>query len=184
MENFLQCANLEEYVVNKENNAYKSVDGILFSKDGTKLIRYPQGKKDEEYIIPDSVTEICTRGIDQNQYMKKLVVPESINTVGDYAVALFPKLETLVINAEKINGIAPFCEHYYLKTLEIGHNVKEMKGTSGIFRKCGQNLGSKDEVTVTYAGSIAEWNAIPKDSNWRQNSKIKKIICNDGTITL
>lgn len=184
LENFLQCANLEEYVVNKENNAYKSVDGILFSKDGTKLIRYPQGKKDEEYIIPDSVTEICTRGIDQNQYMKKLVVPESINTVGDYAVALFPKLETLVINAEKINGIAPFCEHYYLKTLEIGHNVKEMKGTSGIFRKCGQNLGSKDEVTVTYAGSIAEWNAIPKDSNWRQNSKIKKIICNDGTITL
>ena len=183
LENFLECNNLEEYVVNKENNAYKSVDGILFSKDGTKLIRYPQGKKDEEYIIPDSVTEICTRGIDQNQYMKKLVVPESVNTVGDYAVALFPKLETLVINAEKINGIAPFCDNYYLKTLEIGHNVKEMKGTSGIFRKCGQNLVSKDEVTVTYDGSIAEWNAIPKDSNWRQNSKVKRIKCNDGTIT-
>lgn len=183
-ENFLQCNKLEEYVVNKKNNAYKSIQGILFSKDGTKLIRYPQGKKDEEYIVPDSVTEIYTRGIDQNQYMKKLVVPESVNTIGDYAVALFPKLETLIINAEKINGLASFCDNYYIKTLEIGHNVKEMKGTSGILRKCGQNLSSNEEVTVIYDGSIAEWKAIPKDSNWRQNSKIKRVKCIDGTITL
>lgn len=35
-----------------------SVDGVLFNKDKMKIIRYPTGKTETSYTIPDSVTNI------------------------------------------------------------------------------------------------------------------------------
>ena len=35
-----------------------SEDGILFSKDGTTLLRYPNGKNNTKYIVPDGVQTI------------------------------------------------------------------------------------------------------------------------------
>lgn len=34
------------------------VDGVLFSADGRRLVRYPQGRTDEKYVVPDGVVEI------------------------------------------------------------------------------------------------------------------------------
>lgn len=179
-ENFLQCKSLEEYVVNKDNNAYKVIDGILFSKDETQIIRYPQGKQDEEYTIPSSVTEICTRAIDQQQYLKKLVVPNTVKTIGLYVAALYPKLETLIINAETINNTGSFCDNYYISELEIGHDVKELTG-SDCLRKCGQQIGRN--LTIKYDGTIEEWKKIKKTSSWKSSSKITAVQCTDGTTT-
>ena len=181
-ENFLGCNNLEEFIVDEDNQTYKAIDGILFSKDETKIIRYPQGKKGDEYTIPCTVTEVCLRAIDQNQYMKKLVIPDNVESIGDYAVAALPKLEALIINARTINGKSVFCDSFYCSIVEIGNNVQEINGTDGVFRKLGQNLAAP--VTIKYDGTKAEWNSIPKNSSWKQSSKIKYVECTDGTITL
>ena len=124
-ENFIGNVSFEEFEVNSENRNYKTIDGILFSKDDTKIIRYPQGKKDKEYTIPTTVKEICIRAIDQNQYLEKLTILDNVESVGDYAVALLPKLNTLIVNAKTFNGIGAFCENYYCTNIEIGSNVKE-----------------------------------------------------------
>jgi len=42
---FSGCGRLERIVVKKGNPAYKSVDGVLFSKDGKRLIKYPEGRQ-------------------------------------------------------------------------------------------------------------------------------------------
>ena len=181
-ENFLGCNNLEEFIVDEDNQTYKAIDGILFSKDETKIIRYPQGKKGDEYTIPSTVTEVCLRAIDQNQYLKKLVIPDNVESIGDYAVAALPKLEALIINARTINGKSAFCDSFYCSIVEIGRNVQEINGTDGVFRKLGQNLAAP--VTIKYDGTKAEWNSIPKNSSWKQSSKIKYVECTDGTITL
>lgn len=39
-------------------------------------------------------------------------------------------------------------------------------------------------TSVNYNGTKAQWNAIGKDSYWKYNSAIKKVVCTDGTITL
>lgn len=49
---------LTEISVNSENANYSSENGVLFNKDKTKIVRYPAGKKDSSYSIPDSVTSI------------------------------------------------------------------------------------------------------------------------------
>ena len=49
---------LEEITVDKNNPNYRDINGVLFSKDGEELIRYPQGKNNKEYVIPKSVKKI------------------------------------------------------------------------------------------------------------------------------
>jgi len=53
------CAQLAVISVDAGSNLYKSVDGVLYSADGTKLVAYPRAKTDETYIIPQGVTTIC-----------------------------------------------------------------------------------------------------------------------------
>ena len=55
---FSDCDSLTSINVEKNNKYFSSQDGILFNKDKSKLLCYPCGKKEELYIIPDSVINI------------------------------------------------------------------------------------------------------------------------------
>ncbi len=53
------ATNLTELTVNDTNTRYKTENGVLFNKSGTKLICYPAGKASvSKYQIPDGVTTI------------------------------------------------------------------------------------------------------------------------------
>ncbi len=52
---FYECVNLKSINVAADNEKYTSIDGVLFTKDKTILIKYPTSKTDAEYAIPDSV---------------------------------------------------------------------------------------------------------------------------------
>ena len=53
-----KCDSLSLISVNENNPAYKSEDGVLFSKDGKTIVQYPKGKSDTHYTIPSGVTVI------------------------------------------------------------------------------------------------------------------------------
>ena len=44
---------LKAFEVDEENQWFKAVDGVLFSKDGKRLVRYPSGKGIERYEVPE-----------------------------------------------------------------------------------------------------------------------------------
>lgn len=45
--------------VHPENPAYCDLDGVLYTKDRSALIRYPSARRRAEYTVPDTVTRIC-----------------------------------------------------------------------------------------------------------------------------
>ena len=51
--------NLKSIIVDKRNKDLKSEDGILFTKDGAYLLKYPAKKAGKEYSIPDNMEFIC-----------------------------------------------------------------------------------------------------------------------------
>lgn len=55
---FYRCTALKNITVDSDNTAYKSVDGNLYTYDGTTLVQYAIGKADTAFTIPDGVTEI------------------------------------------------------------------------------------------------------------------------------
>ncbi len=80
MNPFTGCTALESIEVAEDNPSMKSVDGVLFSKDGTRLYCYPAGIKATSYVVPQGVTWIGINAI-ANANLKKIDLPESVQTI-------------------------------------------------------------------------------------------------------
>ena len=94
---FNRCDNLKEINVENENTTYSSVDGVLFNYDKTELIRYPEGKKETTYIIPDTVTQIAELGFWRNQSLENILFPNSVIKIGANAFQFCSSLESVII---------------------------------------------------------------------------------------
>ena len=70
--------------VDEGNQAFTSVDGVLFNKDMSKLIAYPANKEDASYIIPNSVT-VIENGAFSRAKCTSLTIPNSVTTIGESA---------------------------------------------------------------------------------------------------
>ncbi len=57
---FSACSDLTSIEVDALNPEFSSLNGVLFNKDRTRLIHYPEGKAGD-YLIPDSVTSIASQ---------------------------------------------------------------------------------------------------------------------------
>ncbi|MCD8091143.1 MAG: leucine-rich repeat protein [Clostridiales bacterium] len=68
---FGSCTNITDYIVDENNTAYCSVDGVLFTKDKTELIKYPTART-ASYTVPDSVTSLG--GFSQCRGIKSAVI--------------------------------------------------------------------------------------------------------------
>lgn len=79
------ASKLEKITVDENNPYFASVDGVLFSKDMTKLIWYPMGKTLESYVVPDGVTQIGKEAFSYNSTLKKVTLPESCSIVDERA---------------------------------------------------------------------------------------------------
>ena len=55
---FLFCTALTKFVVPEANESFSTIEGVLYSKDQTKLIAYPAGLKATSYTLGAQVTSI------------------------------------------------------------------------------------------------------------------------------
>ena len=79
---FRNCTGLTEINVSDTNSAFSSENGILFNKDKTELIRYPAGKTEESYTIPESVQKISNFAFSGCAGLKAIVFPENMTEIG------------------------------------------------------------------------------------------------------
>ena len=81
---FLYCYEFTSFVVDENNAYYKSVDGVLFSKDGENLIFFPAQKKGT-YSIPDGTTTIGNYAFEGSALTGDLIIPEGVKIIGNSA---------------------------------------------------------------------------------------------------
>jgi len=80
---FDRCS-INEFVVLSENSNFKSVNGILFSKDTTTLIKYPSGRNDATYKIPNFVIKIGTDAFN-NDKLQTVIIHENIKYISGFS---------------------------------------------------------------------------------------------------
>jgi len=80
---FSSCVAITSISVNSSNSVYTSDDGILYNKNKTTLLYYPQRKAGTTFEIPASVTTIghYSFWFNQNQYLKTLIIPSSVTYI-------------------------------------------------------------------------------------------------------
>ena len=78
---FVGCDDLREINADESHEVYKSTDGILYTKDGKKLVSYPPAKEETEYIMPDEVEEVEDFAFNNTTTLERVVVSENIKTL-------------------------------------------------------------------------------------------------------
>lgn len=78
---FFNCPTLTQINVDSENTVYCSEDGILFNKDKTTLIKYPEGKTEASYTVPNSVINIDFGSIRYCLFLKEIFIPKSVTNI-------------------------------------------------------------------------------------------------------
>ena len=140
------CNNLMKINASEGNPYFKSVDGVLFSKDGKILVRYPMGKNDVAYTIPDgvvtigkdafdyakiasitipnTVTTIESSAFENCKNILTLAIPNSVTTIGSSAFSGCSKLDNVTMSSE-VTSIESFtfggCQN--LRKFYIGEKV-------------------------------------------------------------
>ena len=80
---FVRCHALQSFTVSAANQNFSSHDGALYSKDGTKLILCPAGKK--SLVTASGTTEIAENACMDSESLVSLVIGGGVATVGDRA---------------------------------------------------------------------------------------------------
>jgi hypothetical protein len=78
---FNGCSSLTSITVDVNNTAYISKDGVLFNKNGTSLISWPDGKS-AVYTIPDGVTSIGGYAFGYCESLISVTIPNSVKNIG------------------------------------------------------------------------------------------------------
>ena len=71
---------LKAIEVDEANPYFKSIDGVLFTKGGTKLISYPYGKG-TKYVIPEGTDTIGNSAFNTFQAMEEITFPSTLKVV-------------------------------------------------------------------------------------------------------
>lgn len=77
--------NLIAINADEDNPVYSSQDGVLFSKDKTTLLIYPEGKPDKTYTVPSSTTYICQNSFRDCLALKEVIIPKSVTNIDWYS---------------------------------------------------------------------------------------------------
>ena len=96
---------LEEVTVDAENPDYVSKDGLLFKKDGKKMIACPKGRT--ECRVPDGTTFI--RNLQDCKKLKKLYIPKTVTDIGKGFFLGCDALEEITVEGAKLKFKA---EHF------------------------------------------------------------------------
>ena len=75
------------FVVEEGNPSYTAVDGVWYDKDVTKLLQYPAGKTQENFVIPSTVIEIGASAIQGCVNLTgTITLPANLQTIGTGAI--------------------------------------------------------------------------------------------------
>ncbi len=79
---FIYCENLISINVDDNNKNYADIDGVLFNKDKTLILIYPDGLKNTSYSIPSGVKSIGDATFDDCYNLTNIEIPDSVTYIG------------------------------------------------------------------------------------------------------
>jgi TPR repeat protein/predicted phosphodiesterase len=82
---FYDYTNIIKFFVEKENPYFKAYGGVLYSKDGETLIRFPLGSPITEFVVPNHVRHISERAFQNCRNLQSVKLHDCIESIGGSA---------------------------------------------------------------------------------------------------
>lgn len=128
------CTALKRITVSTKNEAFKSEDGSLYTKDLKKLVQYALGRKEAKVTLLDTVEEIGSCAFAGNQSLKEISFGENVKTIGVSAFVNCHYIESVSLGKVEKIGDNAFYGCARLTEITIPETVTEMG--QGIFYGC------------------------------------------------
>lgn len=173
IENF----DLEAITVDAANAAYQSIDGVLYTKDGTTLVAYPN-KKGATYEVPDGVTtigELAFYGTEVAEVtfpktltsiksiafqgcenLKKIELPKMVNAIDDWTFSYCSQLTDVYANmtapsAIPNNVFTTNADAYATITLHVPADTKSLYESTEGWKKFKQIVEASGNIAFADA---------------------------------
>ncbi len=148
---FFDCRQMKQIVVDKSNPNYCSVDGVLFNKTQTELYAYPLNNPMSSYKVPSSVTTIGEYAFACAPFLETVILPNSLSKIKSNAFYSCPKLLKIEIpNNVNIIENRVFFRCLSLKEVILPENIEKI--CKGTFLSC-QSLKS---IQIPHSVTIIE----------------------------
>ena len=131
---FDQCEKLASINVDESNLVYTSIDGVLFNKFCSIIIRFPAGQ-DGRYSIPNTVTNIDNNAFSACRDLTNITIPNSVTSIRNGAFSSCSGLTSITIpnSVTSIgNGAFSYCSG--LTSITIPNSVTSIG--NGVFSYC------------------------------------------------
>jgi hypothetical protein len=113
---FQMCAHLPEINVDANNPKFSSRDGVLFNKDQTILLEYPDGSPRLSYTIPSSVNELGKRAFNNNYELAEIIIPSSVTSIDSNAIN---SSINIAIHVNNVNPSSIYLEYGVFEGLDL-----------------------------------------------------------------
>ena len=153
------CDKLAAYHVDEQNENYCDIDGVLYTKDKSKLVIYPKAKKltDQIYTVDPACKEIEGMAFDYAAGLKEIKLPDGLTTIGRYAFLCCEQLEKLQI-PETVTTIKGALDHITnLRYLYLCGDVPEDFVENERLKETGYSNGLGDQRILTVMINEAYW---------------------------
>lgn len=82
---FAYVTSLTDIIVAPDHPTLKMVDGVLFSKDGTRIINYPYTRPGSSYDVPQGTVIIGEGAFSDAPALTHVTLPDTVTTIEPYA---------------------------------------------------------------------------------------------------
>lgn len=198
---YVSAQNLKEIAVAAGNTAFKSVDGVLLSADGKKLIAYPNGKEGS----PSNNSAYQGETTQPSASVYK--IPDGVESIEQAAFAQVTKLTAIELNGVKKLAKGAFDKAVKLRNVLLGPSVDTIE--EGAFG--GNNdlaafdvdpanpnyaadhgviyTKNKEELVLFPAGKAGEYTTLPTTKKIRNRAfyyaqKVTKVTFNSNLETI
>lgn len=190
--------------VSDENPYFKMKDGMLYSADETELVLCPPARLSDSVTISKNTKRIAPYAFYSCMKVTSVIFedgsllesigdygfwgcglgsvtfPESVTFIGKYAFGFCQNLENVDLSHCSITELSEgvFAESSRFSTIFISKNIR---------RICESAFSWTGITTVTYDGTVAEWEKLEKGDGWDASMgdyrDIYTVVCTDGNVT-
>jgi len=143
-----QCPTLLSIKVDPANQVFKSIDGILYDKQVTAVLRCPEGRI-KPVTLPPTVHHLGRMAFHHCVNISSVTLPDGVDSIGQMAFYRCTKLESISIprGVKKLEA-QTFVECLRLKSISLPEGLEEIDGFN--FISCN-NL-----KTITIPASVTK----------------------------
>lgn len=132
---FNGCTSLSEITVDIDNPDYTSIDGVLYNKDASRMIAYPEGKKETRFSFPNTITSICPDVLRNLKNIHSITMSDSLKEIPDSAFLDFRNLTSVVLPKSILKiGKSAFMTCKNLTSIVLPDNISVI--AESVFEGC------------------------------------------------